>query len=541
MATKISYHAFNGFCGLAQLDTANPAPYHLSNSVMFFCIGDRSSMADKPIDPAGASFPFDFSSYRKEKIKKIVNTKEGFQLLQRILKESEERFTTLYRGAPFGYDSLDENAHILEANEAWLKSLGYAREEVIGKPLGDFLTADCRKDFEFNWEYTKKSGSVNGVILQFLRRDGSQFEASLHGRVLYDSEGRFVQTHGVTYDLTEQKKADEALRKSEREKALILGIMSDRVMYLDPEMKVIWANGNTVSPFHLELEQLLGTRCYQTLYHRDRPCTGCLVAKALKTLTPEQGTLDFGATSMALQAYPVLGPQGGLTGIVQVAQEITERKQLERDILDISTRERQGLGRDLHDGLGQFLTGIAFLARVLQQNLEAQSLPEAKDAAKISDIAERASLLARNLAKGLYPFEMDTDGYLGAIADLAMTTESLYGIACSFDPEIRPSLVDNRLSIHLYYIAQEAINNAVKHGQARHIKIKLEADDSTVTLTVADDGKGLRHCPKRRRGMGLRTMSYRAGVLGGNLAIGDNEHGGATLTCSFPLAKGSRS
>jgi PAS domain S-box-containing protein len=475
-----------------------------------------------------------------EKINEIENTEEGIHFLQNVLKETKERFNLLYQTAPFIFDTLDENAHILEVNEAWLISIGFAREEVIGRPLTDFLTPECKVDMEEHWEWLKKAGSANDINLKFVRKDGSVLDTTTYARVLYDGEGKFFQSHGISYDLTEQKKADAALRKSEREKALILGIMSDRVIYLDPDMKVIWANKNLMEPFQSNLEHLVGTHCYQTLYGRETPCVDCFVIKSLKSLCPEQGELVFGGTSLAAHAYPVLDHEGALTGFVQVSQEITARKHLERDILDIGTKAQQSLGRDLHDGLGQLLTGLAFLSRVLHSQLSSQSLPEAADAAKVADIAERALSLTRNLAKGLYPDGLDADGYLGAIADLAMNTEALYGITCSFNPETTSFQVDKGLSIHLYYIAQEAINNAVKHGKAKNIRITLKRRDGNVTLTVQDDGKGLQLSSKRGKGMGLRTMSYRASVLGGKLTIQNNPDRGATLTCSFPLAKGAK-
>ena len=317
--------------------------------------------------------------------------------------------------------------------------------------------------------------------------------------------------------------------------------MSDRVIYLDPDLKVIWANKHTMALFPLDLDQLVGTHCYRTLYGRETPCDECCVARALKSLRPEQGELVFGGTSLAAHAYPVLDSAGALVGVVQVSQEITERKRLERDILDISTRAQQSLGRDLHDGLGQLLTGLAFLSRVLEQQLNARSLPEGADAAKVADVAERALALTSNLAKGLYPDGLDTSGYLGALADLAMTTESVYGINCSFTPQAAGFQVDSSLAVHLYYIAQEAINNAIKHGKARNIGIALQREGGNVTLIIKDDGRGLPLQPRRSKGVGLRTMSYRAGVLGGKLSILNNLDRGATLSCSFPLVKGPRS
>jgi PAS domain S-box-containing protein len=479
---------------------------------------------------------FDFLSYMRNKMQELEGTENG----QSLLKRSEERFKVLYRDAPFGYDSLDENAVILEVNAAWLNFLGYSKEEVIGKPFVDFLTPEFKEDFQNNWETTKKIGIVNDVKLRFRRKDGTIMDAVLYGRVLYDSSGKFIQTHGITYDLTERKKADEALKKSEREKALILDVMSDRVMYLDKDMNVIWANKNAASPFSLKPEQLVGTLCFKTLYNRDTPCEGCPIERSLRTLEPEESELALGTSIMVVRSYPILDQEDRLSGVVNVSRDITERKNLERDILDIDTKARQDLGRDLHDGLGQLLTGLTFLGKALQEQLASSGLPEARDAAKISDIAERALSITRNMAKGLSPVGLENEGCLGAISDLAITTESLFGVSCSFNTDNLPCRIDTGLSIHLYYIAQEAINNAIKHGKAKNISITMHCEDEKVFLSIKDDGCGLSGGAKQAKGMGLRTMSYRAGVLGGVLTIRNNGDRGATLTCCFPLMKGPK-
>lgn len=500
----------------------------------------RTPMEPQPLPQAPDERPLDFNAFVHKKVQEIENSEEVIGFLQKALRESHDRFDLLCRNAPFGYDALDEQARILEVNSTWLQALGYSRDEVVGQPYVKFMTPESRRDLEENWDWVKRVGFVDGVPVRFQRRDGSVLETAAYARVLYDGDGKFMQIHGITYDLTEQKRMDAALRQSEREKAMILEVMSDRVIYLDPQLRVIWANKHCVEPFQMELAELQGSHCYRALYGRDTPCAECRVVKALASRRPEQGELSFGGTCLEVHAYPVLGPGGALTGVVQVSQAITDRKRLERDILEISTQSQQSLGRDLHDGLGQELTGLAFLSRVLHRRLEAEGRPEAGDAAQVADVAERALALTRNLAKGLYPDGLDSDGYLGAIAELALNAETVFGVTCTFKPATGACRVDPGLATHLYYIAQEGLLNAVKHGHAKNIRIGLQRSAGSLVLTVQDNGKGLPARPRPGKGMGLRTMSYRASVLGGSFSIQNSPDrgGGVLLTCTFPLAHG---
>jgi signal transduction histidine kinase len=155
-------------------------------------------------------------------------------------------------------------------------------------------------------------------------------------------------------------------------------------------------------------------------------------------------------------------------------------------------------------------------------------------------VAERALTITRNLAKGLYPDGLDSEGYLGAIAELALNAETVFGVTCAFKPATGACRVDPGLATHLYYIAQEGLLNAVKHGQAKNIRIGLQRRAGSLVLTVQDDGQGLPARPRPGKGMGLRTMSYRASVLGGSFAIQNSPDGGGgvLLTCTFPLAHG---
>jgi PAS domain S-box-containing protein len=218
-----------------------------------------------------------------------------------------------------------------------------------------------------------------------------------------------------------------------------------------------------------------------------------------------------------------------------VGFDITERKGLEEAILEISAREQRRIGQDLHDGLGQHLTGIAFMSKVLQEKLSDKSLPEAVEAAEIVKMLNQAIDNTRQLARGLHPVAAEPLGLMSALKKWASEVEGLFHIGCSFQCEKPLQIHDANLATHLYRIAQEAVNNAIRHGRSRNIVIGLSGKNGTGSLTIQDDGEGFREKQADHPGVGLSIMNYRADMVGGSLKVQTNEGRGVTVTCVFPV------
>ena len=216
------------------------------------------------------------------------------------------------------------------------------------------------------------------------------------------------------------------------------------------------------------------------------------------------------------------------TGFVR---DITERKRLEQEILEISNREQRRIGQDLHDGLCQELAGIQLMAEVLQQDL--RSKRDSTQAGKIADSVRRAISHTRMLARGLSPVEVENNGLMSALHELAQNTAALFHIECVFDCPAPVLVRDNAAATHLYRIAQEAINNAVKHGRARRIIIRLTREGEIVRLTVQDDGNGFQPPAPGHHGMGLQIMKYRSEVIGAKLRVAPGAERGTVVTCEF--------
>jgi signal transduction histidine kinase len=211
--------------------------------------------------------------------------------------------------------------------------------------------------------------------------------------------------------------------------------------------------------------------------------------------------------------------------------EMQERVRLEEEILSISEREQQRIGHDLHDSLCQHLTGVALAGEVLTEQLTAKSLPEAKAVGHIVEMVEGAIDLTRTLARGLHPFDLTGEGFTDALRQLAATMTEGFKTPCTFECARPVEIREPGVATHLYRIAQEAVTNAVKHSNARVIVVRLEAGDGGLTLTVTDDGVGM--SPKLPAGMGLRTMAYRASVIGATFTVERHLSRGTRVSCKL--------
>jgi signal transduction histidine kinase len=223
---------------------------------------------------------------------------------------------------------------------------------------------------------------------------------------------------------------------------------------------------------------------------------------------------------------------------IRARLELLERaQQLEQEIITISEREQERIGRDLHDDICQYLAAIGFSASMLKQQLESQSHALAKNAGDIASLLQDAAMRTRDLARGLSPVDRDEGGLNSALEELASTSSKLAGVSCTVICPENVVVTDNIQAIHLFRIAQEALSNALKHGRAKSVVIALEVSDGACSLRVSDDGVGFNPLPGDGKGMGLKIMRYRARMISGKFEIQPNSPFGTVVVCT--IEKGS--
>jgi PAS domain S-box-containing protein len=236
---------------------------------------------------------------------------------------------------------------------------------------------------------------------------------------------------------------------------------------------------------------------------------------------------------VSLSISPMKDETGRVIGACAIARDITERKTLQREVLEIAAQEQRRIGQDLHDGIGQELTGLALMSQCLAGTLAKKGAPEADAAAKIVSGLEETLHHVRALSRGLVPVDVGADGLMIALAQLCERTNELHDITCSFHCGEPVCILDNQTATHLFRMTQEALTNAIKHGRARQIDVTLSVDGDLVTLEIGDDGIGLTERDFETAGSGLRIMRYRAGLIGAKLAIGPAAPQGTRVTCTL--------
>ena len=218
---------------------------------------------------------------------------------------------------------------------------------------------------------------------------------------------------------------------------------------------------------------------------------------------------------------------------VVLSVDVAHRERLEREVLAISEREQRRIGQDLHDGVCQHLTGIALLSRSLQQKLVDRAAPEAPEAARITGLVNEGIEQTRRVTHGLHPVANEPTGLMVALQSLANGVHSSDQLSCQFACPAPVLIPDQLAATYLYRIAQEAVQNAIRHAKPTAIAIGLTSDEAQISLTITDDGCGL-PSPRDTKGLGLAIMNYRAHTVGAKLAIRRGAERGTIVRCVLP-------
>src|SRR5262249_37554808 len=222
---------------------------------------------------------------------------------------------------------------------------------------------------------------------------------------------------------------------------------------------------------------------------------------------------------------------GGVATYVGAITDMTELRRLEREILEISEREQQRIGQDLHDDLCQQLVAIQYTAAALKRDLLHAEKPIADASAEIVDLMKDAVVRTRQMARNIFPVQLDQAGLTSALQEMAEKSSRLFGIQCRLNCSSPVLLEDLTTGAHLFRIAQEALSNAVRHGHATEVAITLESEPHQLMLTIQDNGIGLPAVPVDSDGMGIHIMHYRSRMIGATLQIESSPGNGTLVRC----------
>lgn len=507
----------------------------------------------------------------------ITQRKLAEQALHDSLREISDFKTALDEHAIVAIT--DPRGRITFVNDKFCTISKYSREELIGKDHRIINSGHHSKEFIRDIWTTISSGNVWSGEIKNRAKDGSFYWVATTIVPFLDGNGQVRQYVAIRADITERKRVERELLENKTTLEFTLesaqvgawdldlvhdtarrSLLHDRVFgypdgadqwgfeifleHVHPEdqarvaaefaevldqqrwdwhfeCRIIWPDGS------LHWVESHGSVCRSPEGLPERMLGIVLNITERKTAEEKIHTLNQDLESRVIERTAELR-----AAILELKSEITARRRLEREILEISEREQCRLGQDLHDGLGQELAGIALLSKALADKLTVLSHPSAKVAADIANYSRGTIESARQLARGLYPVELSRHGLLFALEDLAGQTQQRYGINCILRESGPPPQLERSAEIHIYRIVQECIGNAIKHGKAPTITIDSLARGDHHLFAVTDNGIG--GDGKTSSGMGLNIMQYRARMIGGKIDVNYPPDGGCRVTCRLP-------
>ena len=340
-------------------------------------------------------------------------------------------------------------------------------------------------------------------------------------------------SHDLNSEINNRKKAEIALRESEGRYRSVMEAAPDPIVVYNMKGEVIYFNPAFTRVFGWSLFECIGRKMDFFVPEENWPETRIMIDQILagKTLSDTE-TRRYNKVGnvvpVTISGATYRDFNGRLAGSVIILRDITIAKRLRKQIMDIAETERQKLGQDLHDDLCPHLIGVQGLSTVLETNLREESSSHTRLAGNIVSFIEDAIEKVRALARGLCPVHLVSHGLYAALEDLASRTEITSGYPCRFTGDESIDLKDNLSATHLYFIAQEAVANAVKHAEAREIRLDFSKKDKTLHLAVRDDGRGFAQTGPQS-GIGLQIMEYRAKMIGAVMEVDSRIGQGTTI------------
>lgn len=440
---------------------------------------------------------------------------------------------------------LDERLRVVKANPAFYETFRTSPSETEGQLIYSLGNSQ--------WNIPELRGLLENLLATNVEIHDFRLEQVfpvigqrtmlLNARPLLDHiESQPVKILLAIQDITAIEGAVQSLRNAETQIQTILNTAATAIITMDERGIVRSFNRTAETMFGYAANEAIGQNVKMLMPEPYRSAHDSYLSRYLQTGVASVigiGRMVLGrhrngkAFPADLAVSETVGPEGRLfTGCLL---DISERRELEREVLEVAGHERQMIGQELHDITGQELVGLSFLAQSVVTTLQARSRPEAAAMVRIAEGLERALAQVRSIAKGLIPVDVTAEGLRTALQDHIEKTTELTGIACVFRCKPTVLVDNNQVATQLFFIAREAIANAVKHAHATKIELSLEMNEQELLLLIRDDGIGIERS-RNANGVGLRIMAYRVGLLNGLLSIGTDTTGtGVVVTCRIPL------
>ena len=487
--------------------------------------------------------------------------------IEKALSISEKRYRTLYHNTPAMLHSIDTSGRLLSVSDYWAEALGYERREIIGKYLLDFLSQESRRyarDEVFPAFF--KSGICKDIPYQFVKKSGEKIDVLLSAIADRDIDGSIIRTLAVSIDVTERKRAEEALRLAKeelsryskdlerqveirtREISSILRYTPAVVTIKDIEGRYLLVNSRFEELFGVKSEAVRGLSDFdifprgvaERFRAQDLDVLESNRSRQVEELIPQSDGIH---TYLSVK-FPVYDETGNPRGVCGIATDITQVKKVQDQLRRLSgsimtnqEKERSAIARELHDELGQVLTALRMEAVWLQDRLKEIDTEGARRARSMCNLIDKTIDSVRGLAFRLRPGVLDDLGLVDALELYTTKFEKRTGIPCVFDHRGVPA-TDDTVATAAYRIAQEALTNVARHAGAEHVAVQLYGVNQSLTLEVTDDGQGFAADELgESEGLGLAGMSERAMLAGGKLDIHSDVGKGTRIRFRVKLQK----
>jgi len=422
-------------------------------------------------------------------------------------------------------------------------TLGFTQQEWLEDPARWY--AQIHPDEKQRWSADAAKMLLTGkplrAVYRVIARDGHVVWFQCEAKMVRRRDGRPWFIQGVAFDISDLKQAETSLQEERNVLSTILDTVGALVVVFDRQGRVVRFNRACELTTGLGSEEVEGAflwDLFTAMDERDQ-------FKSALTVAADGGTSpDCEATwvtrtgahrRIAWSTTLVSRADGSPEYVIATGSDETERRRLQKAVLEIGDQEDRRIGQDLHDGLGQHLTGIAFMSKVLEEKLADRHIPETHEATKILELVNEAINTTRELARGLLPIVSDRFGLMAALKQIAEDFADLFRITCRFECETPIVLADLGAATQLCRLAREAVSNAIKHGRATEVTITLGTVGGSGILIILDNGTGFPESTAPVAGRGLHIMRYRANMIGGTLQIDRGGLHNTSITCVFPL------
>lgn len=464
-------------------------------------------------------------SPKKDHFALIVSDITARKKSEEALQESFARLRSILDSSSDSIALLDTEGKVLAVNEAIARRFDMTTEELVGLNYMDFMATNIaifRRD-----KINEVISGARQVTFEDYR-DGRWNDNKISP--IIDARGMVTGVSVFTRDVTEQKRLDGILIETNEALEGVFNSITDSIILLDKSGKILNINEKGAYRLQRSKESLFGVIFWDVFRDDVARNRRARFERVIETGHPEIFDDSRDGLFFEITIYPIFGLGGEVDRAAFYAKDVTERITLEKRILEVAENERLRIASDLHDGLGQNLTGLSFLIGGLKKKLEKKSMQEVTLMTPILNLVKESVSQAQSLARGLYPVNLDKHGLVMALEEMAENTRGLFNVECSVQRNQHITIENLQTATHLYYIAREAVTNAVKHSGAENIHILLTSDSSFFIMRILDDGEGINEADGEEGGIGLKTMQHRAKLIRADLDVENRDEGGLQVS-----------